>query len=256
MPTWDPGQYLRFERQRGLAVHDLVARLHDRSPKRIVDLGCGAGPSTALLRQRWPTAYIEGIDSSAEMLAAARPTDPSTVWQHGDLRDWQASEPFDLVFSNAALHWVPEHERLFARLISQVAPGGALAVQMPVNSESPAHRAIRDTAAEPRWAPRWGPELPRANVEAPERYYRFLAPASTAIELWQTEYVHVLPDAPSIVEWVKGTTLRPYLDALPMAADRGKFLEEIAERIAAAYPAESDGRVLFPFRRQFLVAHR
>jgi trans-aconitate 2-methyltransferase len=256
MPTWDPGQYLHFERQRGLAVHDLVARLSDRSPKRIVDLGCGAGSSTSVLRARWPTAHLEGIDSSAEMLAAARTTDSSTDWQLADIRAWQAPEPFDLVFSNAALHWVPEHERLFARLISQVAPGGALAVQMPVNSASPAHRAIRETAAEPRWASRWGPDFPRANVEAPERYYRFLASSSTAVELWQTEYVHVLPDAKSIVEWVKGTTLRPHLDALSSEADRAEFLGEIAGRIAAAYPIESDGRVLFPFRRLFLVAHR
>ena len=255
MPTWDPGQYLRFESQRALPVHDLLGRLGDRAPTRIVDLGCGPGTSTAALRARWPKARIEGIDLSEEMLAVARRSDPATVWRRDDLRTWRAAAPYDLVFSNAALHWVPDHAELFPRLLEAVAPGGALAVQMPASSESPVHRWVREVARSATWSSRWGTAVPAHPVEPPAVYYRLLAPRSAAVELWETEYVHVLPDAASIVEWVKGTTLRPYLERLP-PADQPSFLADVTRGVAEAYPAEPDGRVLFPFRRQFIVAHR
>jgi trans-aconitate 2-methyltransferase len=256
LPNWDPDQYLRFERERSLPCRDLIARIAATAPSTIIDLGCGTGTSTALLRAHWPAATVVGLDNSPEMIAAARPSDAGVDWVVGDLRTWTADQPFDLVFSNAALHWVPDHAELFARLFDQVAPGGTLAVQMPVNSESPAHRCIREVAVRSEWASRWGQGLALSRVEPPEFYYAALAPLAAGVELWATEYVHVLPDAAAILEWVKGTTLRPYLNVLPAPADRERFLAEILRGVTAAYPPQQDGRVLFPFRRLFLVAHR
>ena len=256
MTTWDPSQYLRFERERTLPCRDLIARIGGPDPVRVVDLGCGSGTSTALLRERWPGAALVGVDNSAEMIAAARRSSVAAEWLVADIGSWQAAPPFDLVFSNAALHWLPDHERLFPHLLRQVAPGGTLAVQMPINFESPAHRAVREVAASPGWARRWPVDGAGPRVGSAESYYRLLAKEGPPPEIWQTEYVHVLPDAASILEWLKGTTLRPYLTVLSAPQDRDAFLAEIEELLRSAYPPQPDGRVLFPFRRLFLVARR
>ena len=253
---WDPSQYLRFEAERSQPCRDLIARVLPLAPARIVDLGCGTGTSTALLRAQWPGASTVGVDNSPEMLAAARRAGPEVTWTVADIATWATEAPYDLVFSNAALHWVPDHAALFPRLFAAVAPGGALAVQMPVNGDAPAHRRIREVAGSPRWTDRWPADLPGSHVGPTETYYDALAPMARTVELWRTEYVHVLPDAPAIVEWVKGTTLRPYLTALPTDAERTEFLGEITEGVRAAYPSRPDGSVLFPFRRLFLVARR
>jgi trans-aconitate 2-methyltransferase len=255
-PRWDPAQYLRFEQERTLPGRDLIARLGAATPKRIIDLGCGSGTSTALLRERWPDAHLTGLDSSPEMITAARKNDATVDWVLHDIRTWRSHVPYDLVFSNAALQWVPDHEDLFPRLLSSVAPGGALAVQMPANFDSPAHRAIREVAGSPPWAAHWGPHLRLPKVGGLELYYRLIAPRASAVEIWQTEYVHVLPDTGAVLEWLKGTTLRPYLSALGSAADEAGFLRDLSRRIEVAYPRQPDGRVLFPFRRLFLVARR
>ncbi len=255
-PTWDPAQYARFEAERTLPCRDLIARVASASPARIIDLGCGSGASTALLRKQWPAAHLVGLDSSPEMITAARREDPAIDWVLQDVRAWRPREPFDLVFSNAALQWVPDHEELFPRLLGRVAPGGLLAVQMPANFDSGAHRAIREVAQSVPWAGRWGPDVRPPQIGPVELYYRLLAPRSQSVEIWLTEYVHVLPDAAAVTEWVKGTTLRPYLTALGSEADSAKFLKEIGRRIEAAYPRQPDGHVLFPFRRLFLVARR
>jgi len=254
--TWDPEQYLRFERERTLPCRDLIARIADLTPRRIVDLGCGSGTSTALLKERWPQAHLVGVDSSPEMITAARKNDPTIDWVLRDIRSWRAGEPFDLILSNAALHWVPDHDDLFPRLVGQLTAGGVLAVQMPVNSDSGAHRSIREVAQSPRWASHWTPNLRLAHVGPSDLYYRLLAPRCSTVEIWQTEYVHVLPDAAAVLEWIKGTTLRPYLTALGSAPDQPEFLAEILRKVEAVYPKQPDGRVLFPFRRLFVVARR
>jgi trans-aconitate 2-methyltransferase len=256
VPTWDPEQYLRFERERSIPCRELISRLDGLTPERIIDLGCGTGTSTAQLRKGWPHAHLYGLDSSAEMIASARQGDPGVVWTLGDIRTWSTPQPFDLVFSNAALHWIPDHATAFPRLLHQVRPGGALAVQMPTNFEAPAHRCIREVASSSEWTAKLGAGLLAARVETPEFYYRLLSPLAPQIDIWQTEYVHVLPDAAAIVEWLKGSTLRPYLDLLGAHALRDAFLAQLAHLMKAAYPAQPDGRVLFPFRRLFVIARR
>jgi trans-aconitate 2-methyltransferase len=259
MPTWNPDQYLKFAGERTQACRDLAARISLPAPRRIIDLGCGPGNSTEVLAARWPDAELTGFDSSPEMLSAARQALPSLRWILGDILQWAASgdASFDVVFSNAALHWVSDHARLFPQLLRRVAPGGALAVQMPSNHDGPAHRLMREIAASPAWRR----SFPAGRVREwyshdLNFYYNTLAPQAARLDLWETEYVHVFPNAAGIVEWYRSTGMRPFLEALETETERQRFAGEYLEGIRALYPPRPDGRVLFPFRRLFVVAYR
>jgi trans-aconitate 2-methyltransferase len=260
MPTWDAGQYLRFGEERTRPCRDLVAQIVIQSPRQVIDLGCGPGNSTQVLAERWPNAMLTGLDSSPDMIEAARQIRPSRKWVVGDIASWSAGAEeglFDVVFSNAALQWVPDHARLYSHLLAQVAPGGALAVQVPNNIDASAHLIARNLAASVAWQG----HLPAAGVREwhvhdAGFYYDLLAPHAARINLWETEYVHVMPGAEAIVEWYKGTGLRPFLEALSSPDDRQRFIADYLEAIRGAYPPRADGRVLFPFRRLFLIAYR
>lgn len=256
---WNPDQYLRFAEQRTQPCRDLAARVDVAEPRTVIDLGCGPANSTQVLAKRWPHAELTGLDSSPQMIEAARRDLPGCRWLVGDIAAWSADEtdPFDVVFSNAALQWVPDHAAVYPRLMGQVAPSGALAVQVPFNYDAPPHRAARHLAASATWRERFPPAGVREwHVEPAARYYDLLAPHAARVDLWETEYVHVMPDPEAIVEWYKGTGLRPYLDALTDPIVRERFLAEYLEIIRPAYPPRADGRVLFPFRRLFVVAYR
>lgn len=255
-PSWDVGQYQRFADERARPALDLLARIPPVDARSVVDLGCGDGRITELLARRWPGARVVGIDSSTAMLAAARRLEARVDWQEADIAHWRPDRPVDLIYSNAALHWLDDHAALFPRLFASLAPGGVLAVQMPANFEAPSHRAMRETAAEGPWAERLRPRLRPAPVAAPAVYYDLLAPRARFVELWETSYFHLLPDVDAIVEWVKGTGLRPLLDALDDPVERDAFIAAYRARLATAYGPQSDGRVLFPFRRLFLLAGR
>lgn len=256
MAAWDPAQYLRFERERTQPCRDLVARIELTDPKRIVDLGCGPGNSTAVLRARWPRAEVEGVDRSAEMLATARRSDPEVRWAEADASTWSPDRPVDLLFSNAALQWVPDHDHQFPRLLGLVAPGGAFAVQMPANTDEPYQRAAARLGTSPTWSPFLKNLGLDFETDPPQVYFDRLAPMARRVELWDTRYVHVLGSSDDVVEWIVGTGLRPWLAALPDDAHRERFLTEYRTEIRGAYPAHSDGRVLFPFLRRFLIAYR
>jgi trans-aconitate 2-methyltransferase len=258
MPSWNADQYLKFAAERTRPARDLLARVLVDRPARVIDLGCGPGNSTEILSERWPESGINGLDSSSAMIVAARRDYPQGDWAVGDISVWaaDATHQFDIVFANAALHWVPDHEQLFPRIFARVAPGGALAVQVPYNLDAPAQTAMRDLAATPAWACLFPPDGVRGwHVHQPGFYYDCLAPLAADIDIWETEYVQVMESADAIVEWYKGTGLRPFLDALPSDADRESFLADYRERIRDSYPPQADGRVLFPFRRLFLVAY-
>ncbi len=256
MPTWDADQYLRFAEERTQPCRDLAARIATSDPARVIDLGCGPGNSTAVLAARWPEAEIVGLDSSAEMIEKARGDFPAGRWMQGDLLRWQSDEPFDVVFSNAALQWVPEHAALLPRLLSQVAPGGVLAVQVPADPDALPHRRLRDLAATESWKSHFAQPVREWSVLAAGDYYGILAAHAARVELWTTDYIHVLPSVEAIAEWYRGTGMRPYLDALPGDEVRERFVQDFVASISADYPAQADGRVLFPFRRLFLLAHR
>jgi trans-aconitate 2-methyltransferase len=258
MASWNSTEYLQFARERTQPASDLVARIELEAPARIVDLGCGPGNSTAVLARRWPQAEITGIDSSASMLETARREYPQWTWHEGDIGAWRGDErgPVDLVFSNAALQWVPHHGNLLPRLYEQVAPGGALAFQIPANLDSPPQRMIREIAAQPSWENRFVTPPKTWSSHPLEFYYDLFAALAKRIELWTTDYAHVMESVDGIVDWYRGTGLRPWLDALPDDAARDKFILAYRTRLSPYYPLRSDGRVLFPFRRLFVIAYR
>jgi trans-aconitate 2-methyltransferase len=292
MPTWDPDQYLKFTDHRLRPALDLMARIALAQPRRIYDLGCGPGNITRLLAERWPGARVVGVDSSAEMLAKARTEAlrakartealrakartevpratarteapratarmeaAAVAFEQADIACWSPPEPADLLFSNATLHWLDDHAALLPRLAGRLAPGGVLAVQMPDNRHAPSH-VLMEEAAGP-WRARLAQIRPiYGSVQTADAYYRMLSPVARQLDLWETTYLHVLPESAGgdnpVVEWTRGTALRPYLDALA-EPERRAFLAAYAERIAAAYPRQPDGRTLLPFRRIFLVA--
>jgi trans-aconitate 2-methyltransferase len=255
MPTWDPGQYLRFQDDRLRPALDLLARIPLAAPQTVFDLGCGPGNITRLLAERWPEAEVTGIDSSADMLSRAQEEAPGVELVEADIARWSPAAPADLIFSNAALHWLGDHERLLPRLMGLLAPGGVLAVQMPRNHASPAQRAIGQTVVDGPWRGRLACVQGIRPVAEPADYWRILQLLCRHLDIWETDYLHVLEGGDPVAEWTKGTALRPFTDALP-AGEREAFVAAYAARVAAAYPREADGRTLFPFRRIFLIATR
>lgn len=252
MPTWDASFYLKFANERTQPAIDLISRIGLETPRRIIDLGCGPGNSTAMLRQRWPEAELIGLDNSPEMIAAASHAYPGERWLLADAASWQADEPFNLVFSNAALHWLPDHAQLFTHLMNQVRSGGALAVQVPTDPASTLLRVAQD----PVWRERLKALGDFATQETPGFYYDVLRPLTSRLELWETEYIHVLESPQAIVNWFRGTGMRPLLEALNDEQERAQFEAHALEEYTRDYPPRRDGRVLFPFRRFFLVAYR
>lgn len=253
--AWDPAQYLKFADHRLRPALDLLARVDAVEPARIVDLGCGTGNVTSILAQRWPGAAVTGLDPSDAMLARARSENPSLTFQTADAATWTADPPVDLLYSNAALHWLGDHDRLFSHLFGQVAPGGWLAVQMPRNFGAPSHTAVADAARAGPWSERIVPMLGPPPVDEPAVYAARLAPMAGFLDIWETEYLQILDGENPVAEWTKGTWLRPFLDALD-EPDRSGFEAAYRARVAQAYPAGPDGRTPFPFRRLFLVARR
>jgi trans-aconitate 2-methyltransferase len=250
---WDPGQYLKFAGPRLRPAIDLLQRVDVEAPKLVYDLGAGAGNVTRLIAARWPQARIVGVDGSAEMLAKAAAENPQIEWQQADLATWRPPQPADVIYSNAALHWLDGHERLFHALFAGVAPNGVLAVQIPRNFGAPSHTLITEAARSGPWRQLLEPLLRPAPVAEPEFYYDLLAARAASLDMWETEYLQVLEGENPVKEWTKGTWLSPLLAALD-EPDRSKFEAAYAERVAAAYPPRGDGKTLFPFRRLFMIA--
>ena len=252
---WDPGQYRRFADERARPFFDLVARIGTDAPRSVVDLGCGPGDLTVDLARRWPAAAIVGIDSSAEMIAAAHRGEkrPGVSFAVADLRDWQPDARVDVLVCNAVLQWVPGHLGLLPRWVSWLSGGGWLAFQLPGNFDQPPHAVLREMAASPRWRSLIGEaELTRQAGDL-TGYLDVLAGAGCQVDAWETTYLHILHGEDPVVEWVKGTALRPVLAVLD-DAETAEFLAEYRDRMRRAYPPRSFGTVL-PFRRVFVVAH-
>ncbi|MET7765380.1 trans-aconitate 2-methyltransferase [Streptomyces sp. NPDC005393] len=267
-PHWDPRQYLRHAQHRTRPFRDLLAHVPEPPaapgrPVRIADLGCGPGNVTVLLFDRWPGAHVTGLDNSAEMLAEARPlAGPTTGGGHLDFRSadvlhWAPEEPYDLIVSNAALQWVPGHADAFATWLAALRPGGTLAFQVPGNFTSPSHTLLRDLCASPRWHPRLADRLrDPASVLEPIAYLDRLTALGCEVDAWETTYLQILTGPDPVLDWVKGTALRPVLTALaddPTA--REEFLAAYAALLREAYPSGSYGTA-FPFRRIFVVARK
>jgi trans-aconitate 2-methyltransferase len=253
--TWNPQQYLKFSQPRLRPAVDLLGRIATETPKRVYDLGCGAGNVTRLLVERWPGAAVTGVDDSAEMLARAAKDLPNVKWVNLSLADWKPELPADVIYSNAALHWLPNHEKLFPALVNCLASGGVLAVQMPRNFSAPSHTLIAETVRAGYGRGKLEHLLGRAPVAGPEDYYTLLAPLARSIDIWETEYLQVLEGEDPVKEWTKGTWLTQFLDRLD-ESERSTFEEDYARRLRVAYPRLADGKTLFPFRRLFIVLQR
>ncbi|RWQ23573.1 trans-aconitate 2-methyltransferase [Mesorhizobium sp.] len=253
-PDWSAAQYLKFEDERTRPARDLVARVPVAVPRRVVDIGCGPGNSTELLAERWPSAQVSGLDSSPGMIEKARARLPKVAFELADAAAWQPEEPVDVIFANAVFQWLPEHPAIFQRLMGFLAPGGALAVQMPDNMGEPSHRLMRETAAEMPFAEKLEGAA-RGPLPPVSFYYDLLSPLSDRLDIWHTAYNHPLADAGAIVEWLKSTGLKPFLDPLD-ADERRFFLTRYTAGIAEAYPKTANGKVLLRFPRLFIVARR
>ncbi|WP_338879677.1 trans-aconitate 2-methyltransferase [Achromobacter veterisilvae] len=252
MTSWSAKQYSAFENERTRPVRDLVAALPNQEVKRAVDLGCGPGNSTEVLAARYPDAELTGLDNSDDMIQAARKRLPALRFELADIAAWNPPQSYDVILANASLQWVPDHDTLYPRLVGKLAPGGSLAVQTPDNLEEPAHRLARQVAGEAPWAASIGgfTHPPRHSAAW---YYELLKPHCGRLDVWRTTYHHPLAGAGAVVEWFKGTALRPYLDRLDAEGQAG-FLARYQSLIEEAYPALADGTVLLPFPRLFIVA--
>jgi trans-aconitate 2-methyltransferase len=253
--SWSANQYSKFESERNRPISDLLANVRATNVRTAVDLGCGPGNSTELLLARFPGAVVTGVDNSEPMVEAARRRSPDVRFEIDDIGTWLAPGPFDIIFANASLQWVPDHETLLPSLLGKLSSGGSLAVQIPDNYDEPAHELMRELAASGRWA-RLQTATARPARHTAEWYFRALRASTVMLDIWRTTYYHPLPGgAAAIVEWFKGTGLRPFIDAL-RDGERQEFLAEYEAAIAKAYPVLPDGTVLLPFPRLFFVAMR
>ncbi|WP_018903265.1 trans-aconitate 2-methyltransferase [Variovorax paradoxus] len=257
MLDWNPALYRRYEDERTRPAQELLARVPLPEAAHVVDLGCGPGNSTELLANRFPAAKVVGTDNSEAMLASARERLPQARFELSDIATWAPQdEAPNLIYANAALQWVPDHERLIPRLFAALAPGGVLAIQMPDNREEPTHRLMRAVAAEAPWAePIGNADRLRTLLLPLGGYYDLLAPAAARVDVWHTIYQHPMADAAAIVEWVRGTGLKPFVDRLP-ADLQASYLAEYERRVELAYPARTDGKRLLAFPRMFIVAQK
>jgi trans-aconitate 2-methyltransferase len=261
---WNPATYLQFASERARPFFDLLTRVQAESPDYVVDLGCGPGNLTAVLAARWPAANVLGVDSSAAMIGAAQAetagpgqADPPArrlSFVQADIRDWQPERPVDVFTCNAVLQWVPDHLHLLTTWVDWLAPGGWLAFQLPGNFDQPSHTIMREMAASPRWQPLLRDVQLNRQAGDPATYLDVLATAGCQVDAWETTYLHALPGEHAVLDWYKGSGLRPVLAGLT-PQQGAEFTGEYGERICAAYPPAAYGTVL-PFRRIFVVARR
>lgn len=255
MTVWNPETYLKYSGIRFRPALDLIEHVPLERCESIFDLGCGTGHLAQILQERWPAARVSGVDSSPEMLSHARSEFPKLDFVQADVRSWRADTSPDLLFSNATFQWVPGHEQLFPSLLAQARPGGVLAIQMPRHIDDPSHLLMLETALDPRWRSRLELHTHRLVVHTPEDYWRWLSPHSSRVDIWETIYQHELDGENPVVEFFRGSQLRPYVQALP-EAEAKEFVDAYAKKAARAYPQQANGKTLFSMRRIFIIAER
>lgn len=254
MQDWNPTLYRQFEAERTRPARELLDRIPLPHALRVTDLGCGPGNSTELLTEKWPAAHVIGIDSSANMLAQARARLPDCTFQLADIREWQAQQPQQVIYANASLQWIPDHETLLPHLVEQLDRDGVLAVQMPDNLQEASHRLMREVAASERWRDRIAPQsAERKHLLTAEQYVDLLSQAGCDVDIWRTTYYHPMADAQAIITWLKATGLRPYLAALNNT-EQTAFLHDYHQALLPAYPPRANGQALLAFPRLFMIA--
>ena len=254
MSGWDPDVYLKFGGERTRAAADLLARVPLSAPKHVVDLGCGPGNSTALIASRYPNADILGVDSDDAMLAKARAEHVKARFEAGDFETWTPREAPDLIYTNAALHWAADPLGVASRLFQSLAPGGALALQVPQNFDKSSHIEMRAAAQDGPWSEKLRGVF-QPLLLGVQDYARALAPLDAKLDVWSTAYLHILDGGDAVLKWISGSALRPYFARLD-ANERAGFEANLAARLKRAYPPEADGRTHFPFHRVFVIASK
>jgi len=255
--SWSAKQYVTFEDERTRPARDLLAAIPTADARTVVDIGCGPGNSTELLVQRFPAAKVLGLDSSTDMIDAARQRLPQVQFDVAEINEWADAGPFDVIFANAVLQWVPDHATLLPALASKLSAGGSLAIQMPDNLNEPSHRLMREVAASGPWASKLVDAAgQRTDMASASEYFSMLRPHCARVDVWRTTYHHQLSGgAAGVVEWFKGSGLIPFLSPLT-EEERAQYLQQYLTAVAEAYPALADGSVLLPFPRLFIVATR
>jgi len=256
MNGWDPQQYLKFKNERTQPSIDLVSRISIEDPKTIIDIGCGPGNSTQILYKRWPTADIVGIDSSQKMIEKARADYPAQHWEVQDASNMDMRQKYDIVFSNATLQWIYNHNVLIPRLFTMVNDNGVLAVQIPANNESPFYRVLLKTAKSSKWAMFTAECEKMLTFHNAEYYYNILSRLTQNLDIWTTTYYHIMTSHKDLTDWHKSTGMRPFLEKLPSDKDREEFENEVVKECMAFYPVQSDGKILYAFQRIFFTAKK
>ena len=255
MPEWNSEQYLKFINQRTQPAIDLVQRIEIKNPQKVLDIGCGPGNSTKVLKNVFPKAHILGIDSSEDMIKKARETYPDIEFKFMDITDEsQNLENIDIIFSNACLQWIPNHREFIPKIFSKLSKGGVLAVQIPLNSQEKLFKIMRETVNEDKWNFSSMSVEPNTTLKC-EEYFDILSSLTDNFNIWETVYYHNMPSINAMVEWIKGTRLRPYLNALN-SIDAKKLIDEISEKASRVYAKQENGEIIFKFRRFFFTATR
>ena len=256
MLDWNPDQYLKFAGERTQPSIDLASKIRVEEPGSVIDIGCGPGNSTEVLRSRWPNARLTGLDSSDDMIKKAKSDFSDIEWMKGDATTFDFKKEYDVVFSNAALQWMQDHETLIPRLYRIVKAGGALAVQVPADQDSPVRRSLLSVSSRDNWSGYTSGCDRLINYRTAEYYYDILAKVSSRFDLWESVYYHILDSPAAVIEWYKGTAMRPFLERLPDDENRKKFQEEVFAGCKDQYQVRRNGKVLYPFRRIFFVAYK
>lgn len=251
--TWNPNAYLRNAGLRTRPAVDLADRIPANDPKKVFDLGCGPGNSTAILHQKWPLAVVSGVDSSPEMISQARKNDSSLNWQVAGIENWRPDHAPDIIFANASLHWVHDHDKLFPRLLDMLAPGGTLAVQMPNNFNAYSHTNIDKSLKELGMFDSIADKLLGGAMRSVDFYHNLLRRTTSHLDIWETEYMQVLTGPDPVFKWVEATTLLP-IKAHLSSGDYAIFCDNYKNLLRISYPEQPDGVTLFPFRRMFIIA--
>ncbi|MFC2137814.1 methyltransferase domain-containing protein [Bacteroidota bacterium] len=253
---WNPELYLKFGKERIQPSIDLVSRIDFKNPKNIIDIGCGPGNSTQILAERWPDARILGVDKSPAMIEKAKRDYPNQDWRIMDSGKNEINEKFDIVFSNATIQWISNHADLLKRFYNLLIDGGMIAIQLPLFFDMPLGKSIASIAEDKRWSSFTKEVTSLFTIHDCSTYYNYLTEFYNSMEIWESDYIHILDSQESILEMIRSTGLRPYLDKLDNEKDRNNFEDLVLKGIIKDYPLQKDGKVLFPFKRLFFIAKR